>query len=199
MRNNSFLGFKGKYVFIFATISVFLVMLSSCTERKDEKSKKELTQQVKIETKFLGCQILDKLPDNIIPLNVNYGDRIKLLGISVNKNIEKRSLELSYCWRVIKDISPYNKIFVHFTDSMGNILFQNDHDFCTDYSFHKKIENKFIKETFLIYIPKSISNENLDIKIGIYDPISSKKCEIKSNGGLSVDYGNKAIIIKKAV
>ncbi len=181
--------------FIFFSLLALLILMSGCTEEK-----KEETPNLKIEPKFLGCQVLDKFPEDINKqIEVNFCGKIRLLGISANKNPESKSIEISYLWSVLQDISPYNKIFVHFTDSMGNILFQNDHDFCTDYSFHKKIENKFIKESFLIYIPKSFMETELDIKIGIYDPVNGKSCEIKSNGGLPVDYGNTASIIKKVL
>ncbi len=181
--------------FIFFSLLALLILMSGCTEEK-----KEETPNLKIGPKFLGCQVLDKFPEDINKqIEVNFCGKIRLLGISANKNPESKSIEISYLWSVLQDISPYNKIFVHFTDSMGNILFQNDHDFCTDYSFHKKIENKFIKESFLIYIPKSFMDTELDIKIGIYDPVNGKSCEIKSNGGLPVDYGNTASIIKKVL
>lgn len=195
MKNGLITYSKNLKTIFFTLFLLITFLIFGCTEEKKQK-----VDNFNIEPKFLGCQVLDKIPEDINKqMEVNFGGKIKLLGISVNKMPESKSIEISYLWRVLQDISPYNKIFVHFTDSMGNILFQNDHDFCTEYSFHKKIENKFIKESFLIYIPKSLINSELDIKIGIYDPISSKGCEIKSNGGLPVDYGNTAIILKKVL
>jgi hypothetical protein len=99
----------------------------------------------------------------------------------------------------MEELGIYQTVFVHFRNSKGDMIFQNDHDFCPDYSFHEQIKGKFIKESFLIYTPKLEIGTKSDIKVGIYDPVSGKKLAIKSSGKTPVDYDNTAADIKNAI
>ena len=188
---------------IFIMLPIVLTSLFGCTESKNESKmveKKEHSSVSKIEPKSLGCQVFDKLPGSIsVPLDVNYGGKIKLLGITVDKKSFPKQLEIAYFWQVMEDLGIYQTVFVHFRDSKGDMIFQNDHDFCPDYSFHEQIKGKFIKESFLIYTPKLEIGTKLDIKVGIYDPVSGKKLAIKSSGKTPVDYDNTAADIKNAI
>jgi hypothetical protein len=205
MKKGFMTGFKNQkdMFLILIILSIVLTSLFGCTESKNEskkEEKKEHSPVFKIEPKSLGCQVFDKLPGDIsMPLEVNYGGKIKLLGVTVDKKSFPKQLEIAYFWQVIEELGIYQTVFVHFRDSKGNILFQNDHDFCPDYSFHKKIRGKFIKEIFLIYTPKLEMGTKLDIKVGIYDPISGKQLAIKSSGKTPTDYENTAAVIKNAI
>jgi len=205
MKKGFMTGFKNQkdMFFILIILSIVLTSLFGCTESKNEsknEEKKKHSPVFKIEPKSLGCQVFDKLPGDIpMPLEVNYGGKIKLLGVTVDKKSFPKQLEIAYFWQVIEELGIYQTVFVHFRDSKGNILFQNDHDFCPDYSFHEKIKGKFIKESFLIYIPKLEMGTKLDIKVGIYDPVSGKRLAIKSSGKTPADYENTAADIKNAI
>jgi hypothetical protein len=189
--------------FILIILSIVFISLIGCTEsRKGGKTeeKKGQSPALKIEPKSLGCQVFDKLPGDIaIPLEVNYGGKIKLLGVTIDKKSLPKQLEIAYFWQSLQDLGAYQTVFVHFRDSQRNLLFQNDHDFCPDYSFHEKIKGKFIKENFLIYISALKPGTKLDIKVGIYDPVSGKNLAIQSSGKTPTDYENAAADIKNAL
>ena len=204
MKKSCTMGVKNQGIFfILIILSIVSISLFGCTESKKEEPKGEKQNQLstdKIEPKALGCQVYDKLPGDIsVPLDVNYGGKIKLLGVTVDKKSFPKQLEVAYFWQVIQDLGVYQTVFVHFRDSKGNMLFQNDHDFCPEYSFHKKIQGKFIKESFLIYMPKLDTGTKLDMKVGLYDPVSGEKLAIQSGGKTPTDYENTAASIKNAI
>ena len=204
MKKSCIMGVQNQGIFfILIILSIVSISLFGCTESKKtnkEEAKKDHAPVFKIEPKSLGCQVFDKLPKDIsVPLDVNYDGKIKLIGVTVDKKSFPKQFEIAYFWQVIQDLGAYQTVFVHFRDAQGNLLFQNDHDFCPDYSFHEKIKGKFIKETFLIYTPKLEMDTKLDIKMGIYDLVSGKSLAIKSSGKTPTDYENKAADIQNAI
>ena len=204
MKKSCTMGGKNQGIFfILIILSIVSISLFGCTESKKtnkEETKKDHAPVFKIEPKSLGCQVLDKLPKDIsVPLDVNYDGKITLIGVTVDKKSFPKQLEIAYFWQAMQDLGSYQAVFVHFRDSKGNMLFQNDHDFCPEYSFHKKIQGKFIKEVFLIYMPKLDTGTKLDMKVGLYDPVSGEKLAIKSSGKTPTDYENTAADIKDAI
>lgn len=77
----------------------------------------------------ITCEIVPKLPDNISkPFEVNYGNRIKLLGVTYEKKSTKQIL-LSYFWQINKDLDIFNYVAIHFTTSESKMLYQGDHTY----------------------------------------------------------------------
>ena len=201
MRKTLIMNYKNQKAILSTLIilSVVLTLVLGCTEGKKEE-KIESLPVVKTEPKILGCQVLNKLPDTIsMPLDTNYGNKIKLLGITTNKKPSSNQLEIAYFWQVLQELGSYRTVFIHFTDQERNLLFQNDHDFCPDYSFQEKSRDRFIKESFLIYIPESVTNTKVDIKIGIYDSISGSRLTIEPKKGILTDYENTAFHVKNII
>lgn len=179
------------------TLLILLILpflcMYSCKAEKD-KTAKMLTK----EPRYLGCQVFEELPKDINnPLNVNYDNRIKLLGIKVEKSSQNQ-FYISYYWQLFKELEGYQTAFVHFSDSTQNVLFQNDHDICPEFSFKQK-EGGFIKESFLVNIPDTAVGKKLNIKIGLYDRISLKKLTVKSTGSEKTDYENSAIVVEDII
>ena len=89
--------------------------------------------KVKEETDFSGltvCEFLIKLPRDLTKnVNVNYADKIRLLGVS-NRIVSKDQIMISYFWQLIGEPGFYNHVCVHFTDDHKNILFQGEHMVC---------------------------------------------------------------------
>lgn len=141
------------------------------------------------------CEILDKLPKEIAkPFEINYGNRIKLIGITTNK-ISPNQLSVSYYWQPMNDISPYNVVFVHFVGADGNILFQNDHTFCPQKAF-EELKGKVIKETFKVIFPKNAVGKEIFVKTGLYDPKVAGRLKIASSSGIPTDEGNTRAIVE---
>ncbi|MFZ3136759.1 MAG: hypothetical protein WA126_05125 [Thermodesulfovibrionales bacterium] len=144
------------------------------------------------------CEILDALPGDIAKtVEVNYGDKIKLLGITVNKQGNNK-LKISYYWQLLNELGPYNKAFVILSDKNKKQITGNDHDLCENKPF-TELKGKFIKETFMFGVPQSASGQKVDIGIGIFAPELSTNVRLKitSAGKTPVDDVNTRAVIQE--
>jgi hypothetical protein len=141
------------------------------------------------------CEILDKLPKDVgKSVAVNYGGRIKLLGITVGK-VPQNKLKVSYYWQPIAELDPYKMVFVHFTSADNKGLFGNDHEFCQAKPF-EELKGKVVKETFTVDFPASSQGQEIFVKMGLYDPIRGGRLKIDSAGGLLTDDANTRAVIE---
>ena len=171
--------------FIIVSTFVFAVVLFGCSKEKVTEQKGSGTTG--------PCEILDRLPKDITKfLAVNYGNRIKLVGVIVKKQAQNK-LQLSYYWQPIAKLDAYNTVFVHFTDKDNKVLFQNDHLFC-----QKESQDKFLKETYVVDIPKTATDKEIYVKMGLYDPTPKGlgRLGIKSSGGVPTDEDNTRAIVE---
>ncbi len=116
------------------------------------------------------CEVFDKLPGDIgKSVEVNYGNKIKLLGVTVTK-LSPDKLKISYYWRPQEDLGEYRQVFVHFaTPTNDKIVFQGDHAFCENLS-SREIKDKYIKETYVYDVPQSSAGQEVNILVGLYAP-----------------------------
>ena len=143
----------------------------------------------------LPCEIYDESPKGLLkPFNVNYGDQVRLLGISSAPLPENR-LEVSYSWQILGDLGGYIS-FVHFTNLNDEVLFQNDHAIGPIRSY-KELVGKFIKETYFVDIPQSALNKEVRVKVGIYSPEGGNRLGIKSSGEIPTDDSHTSATIGK--
>jgi hypothetical protein len=74
--------------------------------------------------------IIDKAPDGITPLNVNFDDKITLLGVNVEPGLEVapgKRVKLTMYWRADRALSdPDWKLFTHVLDGAGDRLLNID-------------------------------------------------------------------------
>jgi hypothetical protein len=74
--------------------------------------------------------ILDRAPENLTPLNVNFEDRITLLGVQVEPGLDVapgKRVKLTMYWRADKPVTdPGWKLFTHVLDSSGERLLNID-------------------------------------------------------------------------
>lgn len=143
-----------------------------------------------------GCEIFEKLPRDIgKPVKVNYGNKVKLEGITVNK-LSSNQLKVSYHWRPLEDPGAYEQVFVHFTDAEDKGLFQNDHPFCQ--TTFKEIKGKILKETYTVDIPQAAVGKEVVVKVGIYSPEakSNSRLKIESPGTWADDFNTRASVAK---
>ena len=147
--------------------------------------------------KAVGCQILDKLPNDIAqPLEVNFGGKVVYLGTTIEKRAENQ-LKISYYWQLKNELGTYKQIFVHFTDKKNNPLFQSDHEFCANRSF-EELKGKFIKDTHWVEIPQSAKGKEINVKIGLYVPEENgPRLKVESAGKTPTDeYDTRALVDK---
>ena len=144
------------------------------------------------------CELLDKLPKDLAkPLAVNYGNRVKLLGVTVNKESQDK-LKASYYWQLIDDLEAFNTVFVHFTDKNNKSIFQNDHPFCQQKTF-EELKGKLIRETFTIAVPKNAIGQEISVKIGLYstNPKTGGRLKMIDTKGIPTDEENTRALIER--
>lgn len=178
---------KGVLCLLLVFSSVTAMILSGCKEKATEP---------KGTGPVSTCDVSDKEPGDIKkPLEINYGNKVKLLGITVDK-LSQNQLRVVYFWQPIEELGSYDQVFVHFTDTGNKILFQNDHAFCLKKSFNE-LKDKFIKESYVVNIPESAAGKEVYVKIGLYDLKGSSRLKAESAGGIPLDDGNTRATIEK--
>lgn len=181
---------KGVLCLILAFSVVMVAVISGCSKEKD--SGPAVTVPVG------ACDVSDKQPGDITkPLEINYGNKVKLLGITADK-LSQNQLKVVYFWQPIEELGSYNQVFVHITDAEDKILLQNDHVFCQNKSFGE-LKGKFVKESYRLDIPESAAGKVIYIKIGLWAPglKSGPRLPIESKGAIPVDQGNTRAIVEK--
>lgn len=144
------------------------------------------------------CEVIDKLPaDMTKSAEVNYGNKVKLLGIKTEK-LAKGQIKISYYWQPMEDLGSYSQVFVHFTDADNNILFQGDHPFCQKRPF-TELKGKVIKEIHVIDVTPSVSGKDVVGKIGFYDltPPKYDRLKVEASTGVQTDDNNTRATVGK--
>jgi hypothetical protein len=168
---------------------IAVVLFYGCEEKKEKG----------IETKGNSpCDVLDKMPVDVgKTFDINYGNKVKLLGITVNQSPNK-PLTISYYWQLVDDLGPYDQVFVHFTAAGGKILFQGDHPFCQSRS-SSELRGRVIRETqYIVPSPDSLGKE-VDMKIGLFAPTTPKYDRLKvesATGATAADDNTDAVVEK---
>ena len=180
---------KTLYVTILFLIGLMVIALIGCEKKEASKlSPHRVTGP---------CEVYDKLPGDIAKhVEVNFGNKVKLLGITINK-LPKDKLNVTYYWQLLKELDTYDAVFVHFTDKDNKVLFQNDHDLCQRRLF-SELKGKFIKEPYVINIPQSAIGKEVYVKAGIFsiEP-NVGRLKIESTGGVPTDDLNTRATIEK--
>jgi hypothetical protein len=174
---------KKIFYFILSLSTILIVGLPGC----EEKAQAPYSVLLK---KVVGtCEVFDKLPSGISkPVEVNFGNKVKLLGISVNKESQSR-LKMSYYWQILEDPTPYNAAFVLLiAKDDNNQVMGNDHYLCQNHPFGE-LKGKFVKETSTVVIADSAVGKKIDVGIGIFGP------ELKTNSRLKITSAGKTPII----
>lgn len=179
------------YLILVLSAAISLILLGCSKERSVE------TKGTPVESKAAGlCEVFDKLPGDVgKSVEVNYGNKIKLMGITVSK-LSKNQLKVSYYWQPQEDLGEYKQVFVHFMDSENKGLFQNDHPFCQ--KPFGEIKDKIVKETYTVDVPQSAEGKEVEVKVGIFSPPPGSGARLKVvSPGTSVDDLNTRASVDK--
>ncbi|MGD0280881.1 MAG: glycosyltransferase family 39 protein [Dissulfurispiraceae bacterium] len=137
--------------------------------------------------------VLEKLPVDIKkPIEVNYGNKIKLKGIVIDRP-DKQHLKVSCYWQILDDLGSF-KVFIHFTDRDNKILFQSEHSF--NPKSLNELKNKLINETYIVDIPEFAVGKEIFVKVGFYSQTDPQRLSIKSTGKILLDDSNTRAIVE---
>lgn len=124
------------------------------------------------------------------PQAVNFDNSIALLGYSINAtNISAgETFHITYFWKSLDKVNINYTAFVHFTDSAGAVMFQQDHSLPVKTSFWSK--GDIISEEYDVKAPETPGD--YEIRIGLYDQYGTgQRMPILSG---PTDLENRAII-----
>jgi hypothetical protein len=174
-------------------LAILIMTLSGC------KEKVEAPYSVLLKKIVGTCEVFDKLPSGISkPVDVNFGNKVKLLGISVNKESQSQ-LKMSYYWQIMEDPAPYNAAFVLFIAKDDNKqVMGNDHYLCQKHPF-AELKGKFVKESYTVVIANPAVGKKIDIAIGIFSPEleTNNRLKITSAGKTPTMDNNTAAIVEE--
>jgi hypothetical protein len=124
--------------------------------------------------------IVDKAPDDISPLNVNFDDKITLLGASVEPGLEVvpgKRVKLTMYWRADKALDdPEWKLFTHVLDGAGDRLLNIDNvgplrqggNSTQAWPPGRWIPGKIYVDTQTFTVPKKLKSGKLQVVVGIW-------------------------------
>jgi hypothetical protein len=123
----------------------------------------------------------DNVSDISHPFNVTFSDKIRFLGydlteVGTNKTEEleligriTNTYKITYYWKCIGSMDKNYKIFVHFTDNRGNIIFGQDHDPVYGmYPISQWIPGNIYEESYFVSSPPNTPAGNYSMGIGLY-------------------------------
>jgi hypothetical protein len=139
------------------------------------------------------CEIINEIPTQDIKkaVKVNYGNKVRLLGITANK-ISQDKLEIKYYWQLNGALGKENNVFVHINDPLGKALFQNDHAFCPQARV-----GQFVKETYVIDIPQIALGKEVSICMGFFSRDPWVFLDIISAEGALTDKSYMGALVEK--
>jgi len=103
------------------------------------------------------------------PLKINFNNQIEFLGYDLNKTINKNRFKITYYWKSLKPVNESYKIFVHFLNESGDVIFQQDHmPFYGLYNTNEWNVGEIIKETYNIGVWDNVKPNQYYISAGLY-------------------------------
>lgn len=175
---------------IFFMLMAVTLFIGCSSEKPKEVDGATAVKEVK---NVAQCEIINELPRDIKKaVTVNYGNKVKLLGITTNR-ISQDKLEIKYYWQLNDALDKRNQVFVHISNPPGKILFQNDHTFCP-----QAVKGQFVKETYVVNIPSVAFGKEVSISIGFYSlPPNMSFIDIISVEGAFTDKSFMGALVEK--
>ena len=183
---------KGKTLCL-SVLCVMVVLLSfyGCAEKKEAEPKaaKETTAL----PAATSCELINELPSGVAkPVEVNFGNKVKLLGVTT-ETMSGKQIKISYYWQLLEDLGKYDTVFVHFEDADHKILIGADRAFCQHKSF-AELKGKVIKETQIVAAPQPVPDKELNVMIGIYAATDNNaRLKVESASGVAKGDSDTAV------
>jgi hypothetical protein len=105
-------------------------------------------------------------------LDVNFGDKARLIGLDLPQTHVQpdEPVKLTLYWQAIAQFDKSRTVFVHFTDSEGRLVAQQDQipgggQFPTT----GWLPGEYLVDSYTLHLPADISSGQYWLKIGLYD------------------------------
>jgi len=109
-----------------------------------------------------------------------FDDRIAFLGYDMDVGVVSpgHDFRMTYWWRSLESVDVDYTVFVHFIDSRGRIVFQDDHALARPTS--EWISGNVISEKYDVSVPYSVSEGIYRIRFGLYDAVTGERVDLSS-------------------
>ena len=112
-------------------------------------------------------------------MNVVFDDNVILKGFLIEKGAH---VYITYYWRFLSGCSKNWRVYVHFCDGEGNILFGGDHYLSHGLlAFDEVGGNKNVIDKSILYIDENRIKEAEKVRIGLYDINTFERMEFSGN------------------
>ncbi|MCB0124505.1 MAG: glycosyltransferase family 39 protein [Caldilineaceae bacterium] len=143
-------------------------------------------------TLWLGQPLVTAHPT--LPLHVELGGELLLLGANLDVVQAEQTLYLSLYWQSLKPLTTDYKIFVHLRDSDNKTVVNGDHlPYDNFLPTTRWPVDRAVKETIQLTLPSAEALANYRLFIGVYHPDSQKRLAVEND-----ESGENAIVIPVA-
>jgi hypothetical protein len=167
----------------------------------------------KRQLKKIDSAVTDSAPKTQKAVNVQFDDRVRLVGVTLNKKKVKPggAFTIKYVWEVTGAVNTTDwKIFVH-VDGNGKRFGADHHGVGGLFPMRKWPKGKFVTYEQSVKIPKDAKAANAGIWIGVFDELAHKagrkermqvtndrkKLKLRMDGDGRIEIANIEIIGKK--
>ncbi len=129
-----------------------------------------------------GVQVTEPATSRV----VNFGDSIELRGISLRRLLHwPATFEVIYHWRALKAPLPNLRVFVHFTDAAGKVVYQQDHwPQAGRFPTTKWARGDTVEERYILALPGSLPAARYQIRLGWFDPTGGARLPVLNQSPL---------------
>jgi hypothetical protein len=115
---------------------------------------------------------------------VNFGGQIELTNSSFRKLLDwPSSYRVTYSWKCLKEPAANLRIFVHITNSSGQVVCQQDHwPLGGRFPTPGWKVGDIIRERYVVVLPDSLPEGNYQIRLGWFDPVRGSRLPILDPG-----------------
>jgi len=109
-----------------------------------------------------------------------FDDKIAFLGYDMDMSVVSpgQAFQMTYWWRSLGSVDVDYTVFVHFIDSKGRVIFQDDHALARPSS--EWVSGDVVSEKYDVRVPYGISEGIYRIRFGLYDVLSGERVALSS-------------------
>jgi hypothetical protein len=145
--------------------------------------------QVDLGAVWLSSAPAPNLPADLLPLGVQFDQRIELAGAQARYDgADTQRLLVDLGWQALDRSTTGYTAFVHLLDAAGQIVAQYDAPpGGEDNPTNLWAPGETVRATFPLALPAGLDSAGLQLRIGLYEPVSGRQIPITAGAAPAVD------------
>jgi hypothetical protein len=121
--------------------------------------------------------------DIAYPLEVNLGDKIRLLGYNIESGFRAgNNIHLTFFWQCLEPVEEDYTVFVHLVDEESHILAQKDNPPADgSYPTTKWEPGEIVRDQYDLMIPQDVQGR-WELKVGLYNAETGQRLSVAMGG-----------------